>query len=199
MRFIQTYKKYLITTAIIWAGCGILFLMIFTLILAPQSDYIARADKRTEEKKQLYESALTAAQKDTRDKLTQQLEDMRGKVGGFIIDFKDSTDLTFDVSQIANEKNVESFSIKNHNDRGYVTIPNCEYILENQFNIRFNAGFNQFATFLNALERHQPVLFVDQFTIVQSRQADSGYQVSLNVSFFVKKPQSSETTEKDSV
>ncbi len=199
MKFIQTYKKYLITMLLVWVVCSILFFIIFTLILGPQSDYIVRSVKKTEEKKQLYESAFSATQKNTRDKLNEQLDHIRGKVDNFLIDFNDSTNLTFDISEIAGEKEVDSLSIKNINGQGFVTIPNCDYISENQFNIRFNAGFNQFATFINALERHQPVLFVDQFTIVQSRQEDSGYQVSLNVSFFVKKPQSSEKNEKDSV
>lgn len=200
MTFIKTYKKYLITAALLWAVCAILFMLIFLFVLGPQREHEARTAKKIDEQKQLYESALTATQKDTRNKLNEKLVLARQKVSNFLIEFKDSANLTFDISQIANEKDVTSFSIKNNNnDGGYASIPNCDYLSENQFNIRFNAGFNQFATFLNALERHQPVLFVDQFTIVQSRQEDSEYHVSLNVSFFVKKPESGKTAEKDSV
>jgi Tfp pilus assembly protein PilO len=199
MAFVQTYKKYLVTTLLIWTVVSVFCLIAFLLILSPQRDRISLDAQKTEEKKNLYESALTAAQKDTRNKLTEQLNHIRDRVGNFLVDFEASTDLTFDVSQIANEKDVDSFSIKNISSKGFVSIPNCEYIYENQFNINFNSGFNQFAAFLNALERHQPVLFVDQFKIDQSRKVDSGYQVTLNVSFFVKKPQNSEKTTKDSV
>ena len=199
MAFIIKYKKYLVTTVLIWTIVSICFLITFMLILSPQRGRISLVDQKTEEKKKLYESALAAAQKDTRNKLTEQLNHIRGKVDNFLVDFEASTDLTFDVSQIANEKDVDSFSIKNISSKGFVSIPNCEYIYEDQFNINFNSGFNQFASFLNALERHQPVLFVDQFKINQSRKVDSGYQVTLNVSFFVKKPQNSDKTTKDSV
>ena len=199
MAFIIKYKKYLVTTVLIWTIVSICFLITFMLILSPQRGRISLVDQKTEEKKKLYESALAASQKDTRNKFTEQLNHIRDKVGNFLVDFEASTDLTFDVSQIANDKDVDSFSIKNISSKGFVSIPNCNYIYEDQFNINFNSGFNQFASFLNALERHQPVLFVDQFKINQSRKVDSGYQVTLNVSFFVKKPQNSEKTTKDSV
>ncbi|HUU20084.1 MAG TPA: GspMb/PilO family protein, partial [Sedimentisphaerales bacterium] len=99
-------------------------------------------------------------------------------------------------SQIANEKNVASFSIKSKDSRELSTIPDCKYICENHIVISFIGGFNQFATFLNSLERHRPVLFVDKFTITRSGQDDSGYQVSLNVAAFVKKQQDGKTADK---
>jgi len=73
---------------------------------------------------------------------------------------------------------------------GLSAIPDCKYIRENHIVVSFIGGFNQFATFLNALERHRPVIFVDKFAIARSGQDSSVYQVSLNVAAFVKKQQS---------
>ncbi len=100
--------------------------------------------------------------------------------------------MTFDIGRIANEEKVASFSIRNNDKQSVSDIPDCNSICENHIDISFIAGFNQFATFVNALERHQPVLFVNEFSISRSKKGQSAYQVSLDVAAFVKKRQDRE-------
>ncbi len=190
MSFMKTHKKNLMTTGVIWAACFVAFLLAYILVLGPQKNHEKRVENKLAEKKQVHESALRAAQKETKIRLNEQIERLQSKLQDFVIDFEDSANLTFDISQIANEKKVASFSIKSEDSRGLSTIPECKYICENHIVISFIGGFNQFVTFLNALERHRPVLFVDKFTMTGSGQDDSGYQISLNVAAFVKKQQS---------
>jgi len=186
---IQTRQR-LLTAGLIWAACFVVFLLAYMLVLGPQKNYEKHIENKLAEKKQVHESAIRAAQKETKIQLNEQIERLQSRLKDFVIDFEDSANLTFDISQIANEKNVASFSIKTKDSLGLSTIPECKYICENQIVISFIGGFNQFATFLNALERHRPVLFVDKFTMTRSGQDDSGCQVSLNVAAFVKKQQS---------
>ncbi len=202
---IQTRQR-LMTAGLIWAACFVIFLLAYMLVLGPQKNYEKRIENKLAEKKQVYESALRAAQKETKIRLNEQIERLQSRLQNFVIDFEDSANLTFDISQIANEKNVASFSIKSKDSRGPSTKSEAKYIRENHIVISFIGGFNQFATFLNALERHRPVLFVDKFSITRSGQDDSGYQVSLNVAAFVKKQQSEgllseggKTADKDSM
>ena len=197
MSFIKTHKKYLTTAGLIWAACFVVFLLAYMLVLGPQKNYKNRIENKFAEKKQVYESALRAAQKETKIRLNEQIERLQSRLKDFVIDFEDSTDLTFDISQIANEKKVASFSSKVKKSGRLSTMPDCKYIRENHIVISFIGDFNQFATFLNALERHRPVLFVDKFSITRSGQDDSGYQVSLNVAAFVKKQQSEELLSQD--
>ena len=190
MPFMKTHKKYLITSGVIWAACSAVFLLAYILVLGPQKNHEKSIEKKLTERKQVYESALRAARKETKIQSNEQIERLQSRLEDFVIDFEDSANLTFDISQIANEKKVASFSIKSKDDRGLSTIPETKYIRENHLVISFIGDFNQFATFLNALERHRPVLFVDKFSITRSGQDDSGYKVSLNVAAFVKKQQS---------
>ncbi len=190
MTFFKTHKKYLTTSGIIWAACSAVFLLAYLLVLGPQKNHEKRIENKLTEKKQVYESALRAAQKETKIRLNEQIERLQSKLENFVIDFENSANLTFDISQIANEKKVASFSIKSKDGRGTSTKSEAKYISENHMVISFIGDFNQFATFLNALERHRPVLFVDKFSITRSLQHDSSYQVSLNVAAFVKKQQS---------
>ncbi len=190
MTFIKTHKKYLTTAGLIWAACFVVFLLAYMLVLSPQKNYKNRIENELVERKQVYGSALRAARKETKIRLNEEIERLRSRLKDFVIDFEDSANLTFDISRIANEKKVASFSSKVKKSGGLSAIPGCKYICENYIVVSFIGGFNQFATFLNALERHRPVIFVDKFAIIRSGQDDSVYQVSLDVAALVKKQQS---------
>jgi Tfp pilus assembly protein PilO len=196
MTFMKTNRKYLMTAGLVWAACFGVFLLAYIFVLGPQKNYKKSIENKLAERKQVYKSALRAAQEETKVQLNKQIERLRNRLKDFVVDFEDATNLTFDISQIANEKKVDSFSIKSKDSRGFTAIPDCSHIFENNIDISFTGGFNQFATFLNALERHRPVLFIDKFLITRSGQEDAEYQVGLNVVVFVRKPQEGKTAGK---
>jgi hypothetical protein len=162
-------------------------------MLAPQKDSKEQLINQLEEKKQMYNSALKATQKETQIQLNEQIEHLRNKLKDFVIDFEDSTDVTFDISQIANAKEVTSFSIEtNKRDNSRDPTVSDKYIFESHIDISFfTADFNQFAALLNALERHRPVIFVDRFAITRPYKGGSDRQVNMSLAVFVRKIQDS--------
>ncbi len=196
MTFIKIHKKYLITSGIIWVACFVIFLLAYMFIVRPQKISKGLIESKLAEKKQVYEFAIRAAQKETKIRLNEQIESLQNRIKDFVVDFKDSANLTFDLSQIAEEKKIASFGSKVKNNRGLTKTADYKYIHENHINISFIGDFNQFATFLNTLERHRPVIFVDKFTITRSGSEDSDCQISMNVTSFVRKQQDSETADK---
>ena len=196
--FIKIYRKYLIRTAIAWAACLVLFVLACIFILGPQKSGRKRLENTLTEKNQQYEMAQKAAQEQTKIRLNRQIENLQNTLKDFVLDFEDSANLTFDIGRIANEEKVASFSIKNKDKQGFSEIPDCNSICESHIDISFIAGFNQFATFVNALERNQPVLFVNEFSISRSKKGQSAYQVSLDVAAFVKKRQDREIANQSS-
>ncbi len=184
------HKKYLTTVSLIWSAFAVLFITAYLFLLAPQKKVKKQIEQQLMEKEKIYNSVREIAQTETRIKLNEQVKALQSTLKDFVIDFEDSTDLTFDISQIANEKNVGSLSIKtrdkqNHRDSTQSTL---EYIQENRKDISFTSSFNQFATLLNALERHRrPAIFVDNFSIMHSRKNITSNEAAMNISFFVKK------------
>ena len=185
------YREYFTKLALIWAGCFVLFFLVHMLMLAPQKKNKKQVEKQLAEKKQMYDSVLKVTQEETKIQLNEQIERLRNELKNFVIDFEYSANLTFDISQIASEKDVSSFSIKTKEERRGSETPDYNYIRENHMDISFSANFNQFATLLNALERHQPLIFVDKFIISRSKQDDSAHQVNMDVAVFVRKQQDS--------
>ncbi len=190
MASMKIYRKYLTTAALIWAACFMLFFFVYMLVLRPQRGSKKQVENKLTEKKQMYESALKATQEEARSQLNEQIERLRNRLGDFVIDFENSANLTFDISQIAGEEKLASFSVKSRDSSKVSAVPNCNYIGENHIDVSFTALFPQFATFLNALERYRPVLFVDKFT-VSSGRGDSNPQANVNLVVFVRKRQDS--------
>jgi hypothetical protein len=189
----SVYREYFTKVALIWAGCFILFFFVYMLMLAPQKNSKEQLKKQLEEKKQMYNSALKATQKETQIQLNEQIEQLRNKLKDFVVDFEDSTDVTFDISQIASAKEITSFSIETSKKEGSrdPTMPD-KYIFESHIDVSFlTTDFNQFAALLNALERHRPVIFVDRFAITRSYKGSSDRKVNMSLAVFVRKIQDS--------
>ena len=202
MNIIREYKKYLTGAALIWLGSLVLCLLGYIIMLRPQNISKRRLENTFTEQEQLYASARRATQEQTKIKLNEERKRLQDQLKGFAIDLEELTDLTFDISQIANRENLASFSVtmrgkRSAGSRGVAagTKPEADHITENLIDIRFTAGFHQFASFVNALERHRPVLFIDEFKINRSTQNESVYQVTLDVAAFVKNPQNNEASD----
>ena len=192
----KALRKSLKISAAIWAGCLVLFVLIYILVLRPQNRDRKRLENEFVEKKQTYEFAQNAAREETQNRLIEQIRDLRNDLDVFITDFRDSANLIFDISRIAREKNVASLNVENEKANAASNEDLAKNISENRINISFTAGFNQFAAFLNALERHQPVLFVNEFKLIRSNQNESAYQVQMDVAALIKKQQDGKATAK---
>jgi Tfp pilus assembly protein PilO len=185
------HKKYFMKAALVWAGCFILFFFIYILVLAPQGKNKKQIEKQLAEKERIYHLAQKATQEETKIQLNEQLKRLQERFKDFVIDFDDLANLTFDISQIAKEKRLDSFSIKGQENRGGPSTFDGKYLGENHFAVSFTGSFSQFATFLNALERHRPVFFIDRFKITHSRLENSDHKVDMDLAVFVKKQQDS--------
>ncbi len=183
------HKKYLMTTALIWVGSLICLGCIYIFLLAPQRNAKNLMAKQLTEKKQIYESAMETSKAETKIRLKEQLETLQNKLADFVIAPENSADLIFDISQIANQWSVDSFSIKSKENRKSSDFANLTYITESCIDISFEGNYNKFAALLNALERHRPVIFVDDLVITRSKEGSSDNQVNMSLAVFTKKPQ----------
>lgn len=191
----RVYRKYLTITAIAWAVCLVLFAAAYTILLKPQTKRKQHFDKKITEKKQLHESAQLAAKSETKNRLDQQIDSLQERLRDFVTDFEDSVHLTFNMGQIANEGKVAKLGVRPKEKSGSATksVADSNAVDESCIEVSFEAGFSQFAGFVNNLERHRPVFFVHEFKIARSNQNKSAYLVTLDVRALVRKLQETET------
>lgn len=183
------YKRYVRLVAWVWTCCFLLLVCVYFLVLAPQKKCEKLLETKLAEIEKMHRSAKKAERPETKLKLSEEMENLRSKLHDFVIDFENSANLTFDISQIANNKKVDSFSIKAKEKNSGSAIRDSKYINESNMVVKFNSEFNQFASFLNALERHRPVVFIDKFAITRSKDDDVGNPVRMNLAFLLRKQQ----------
>ena len=204
MTFTRRYQTYLTRAVMLWMVSLALCFLAYMIVLRPQNSSRRRLEGALAEQKQLYASARRAAQEETKIQLNEQIERLRDRLRTFVIDPEELTDLTIDISQMANREKLASFSVttrgkkRSAGSRGVASEKESEtnHIKENLIDIKFDAGFHQFAIFVNALERHHPILFIDEFTINHSNRNDAVYRATLDVTTFIRKQQANETADK---
>ncbi len=196
MVFIKKHKKYLIASGLVWAVCLILFIIVYLFVISPQNKQKKHIEGELEKCTQKFEFAQKAAQKETRDRLHTEIEILQDRVKNFVVDSKGAEDLTFDISQIASENKVSAFSVESEDVRAAPGITDSNNISESHIKVSFTAGFNEFAGFLNSLERHRPILFVSEFTLIRAKKDDLTYHVTMDVAAFVRRKQVSRVIDK---
>ncbi len=185
-------KEYIKNTAMVWVGFLLLFVFIYAFTLKPQVKKKNALGQKLQQAKQDYENVVKMSDKDTRDKLAKEIEELREKMRGFVTDMDGSVNLTFDISRLAKSSNVSAFSIKSRNHKKLFDIPGCNVVGENRMEVDFRGDFRQFARLLNQLERHDPVVFVDKFSIMDDRTGEgASNRINMDLSVFVEKKQES--------
>jgi len=183
-----TYIRYFKTVALIWFGCFAVLFLAYLLVLLPQEEKLVgiagvRKGKEIEYK---------VIQQNTGDKELNQLKaevkNLQDQLAAYIIEYSNVGREIFEVNQLVSQMNVSSFANKGRATETYRTLPNCYNLGEIPFKVDFNADFNRFAQVVNALKRHAPVVFVDQFSVTRSKSDNINNIVKMNLNLLVKIP-----------
>ncbi len=79
----------------VWAASLVLFALVYFVVIAPQLKVKNQVLKESTEKRQLFESALNAAQEDNKKKLADEVEELKTKLSDYVSEFEESANLTF--------------------------------------------------------------------------------------------------------
>jgi hypothetical protein len=172
---------------LVWAASLVLFVLVYFFVIAPRMKVKAQLLKESAEKKQVYEASLNAATEESKKKLAGEVEILKSKLSDYAVEFEESTNLTFDISRIAADKQVSSFTIRATDQARGPDQLGFKNLQENRITISFESGFREFATFLNAVERHRPVVFVDRFKVSRGEGDKALNKVDMDLSIFVRK------------
>jgi hypothetical protein len=146
-------------------------------------------ETRIGEAKEYYARALEAAKPKLQVRLTEQVNHLHDRIADFLMRLDDAPELAFEIGNMAQEARLESFGIKPVGARGSRSQEDMEQVVEKRLNVNFVGGFTRFAAFLNALERHHPIVFVETFTINRPQEADAVPQVDMGLAVLVEKAQ----------
>ena len=185
-------NKYLSVVAVTWMPCLAVAIGFCLLVVRPQFVRAKQLQERLEVIEGQYEIAQTAAKKEDQDRMIRAVEALRSRVSVFAVEMEMVPDLVLEIAKLADDTGVESFTMRPRGKQGLDMLSDCDLIGEKCIDINFSSSFARFATVLNALERHQPVLFVESFSINNMRLQSSEPHVDIALAMLVEKPHAPE-------
>ena len=180
-------KKYIISVIAFWAIAVVGLTLYNAFAVRTRAIIAGNLEKEFNEKSERLNNATKCGEEAKKISMREQLQSWRDRFDDFVIDADRAAELIFDISRIAKDVKVEEFVYQQNASQRSSPIAGCNNITEGRLNVTFAASFGQFATFINMLERHRPVIFVDKFTISRSNTGKSKHKVQLALTFFVRK------------
>jgi hypothetical protein len=172
---------------LVWAVSLVLVVLAYFFTIIPQLKVKAQLGKELAEKQQLYDAAVNAAKEENKKELADEIDVLKSKLSDYAVEYEDSANLIFDISRIAADKQLNAFTIKatdQSREQAQLTAKNLQ---ENSIDISFASNFREFATFLNALERHRPVVFIDRFKVLRTEKGENPASADMGLTIFVRK------------
>jgi len=184
---IEAYKKYILMLGAVWSASVVLFVVAFIFVISPQLKEVDRLATESAKGQQQYEQAVYAAKEENKKKLADELEMMKSRFGDYAIEFENFANLTLDISRIATDRQIGAVSVRTPDQTKSPDQIESKNLQENRIEISFESNFKQFATFLNALERHRPIVFIDKFKLSRGERSGVGNKIDMDLAVFVKK------------
>jgi len=180
--------KYLLIMAVVWGPCLALAAAAYGLVLRPQLDYRHDLETKIDKAKGHYTRAVEAAKPELHARLNEQVGRLQDQIEDFLVPVDDAAKLAYVIGGIAAEMGLESISIRPTFSTSLGTSDDSGRLVEKRFDVNFVAGFTPFVFFLNTLERHEPVVFIETFTINRPQETDAKPQVQVGLAVLVEKP-----------
>ncbi len=182
----SSIAKYIKLAALVWSGCFVVFLLVYILVLFPLNRRRTYIETEFRKVKTNADAAMLASQEQTKIRLNEQIKELKENLGNFVIEPGNTSNLTYQISGISNNIGLNAFQVT-PSGQDITTFDNCKYISGQLYHVGFTASFNQFAEFLNALERYKPVIFIDTFSITRSRDGKTNHIVDMQLAILVAK------------
>lgn len=182
-------KKHFKFINLVWISSVALAVFTYFVAIEPQNRIKQQVAVELSEKEAVYAAVSKMNDKKAQDDLNKQMQSWKDEIRQFVITEDELAGLTFDISQLAKDAQIESFSIMP--DDTLKQKSTTKYITEKQFKVQFKTDFRKFAAFLNAVERYRPAVVINEFKIEDSEHDAVSSQVNMSLSVFVNKKQGS--------
>ena len=181
-------RKYFRVAGVIWVLFFAALFLAYMLVLKPQSTRLSRIELKIAEMKNQENAAKQAADENTQETLNEQIKNMKDQLSNFLIKPGDIQNVASEIQNIAEKTQLTSIKINPNAGKPVSIFDECKYISGHPITVNFDASFNKFATFINELERHKSVIFIDTFSIDKSDE-NSNHKVEMQLSILVEKPE----------
>ena len=183
----RTFTFYQKAAAGVWTASVLLLAAGIFGFYMPQRNSLIQIHQRYQESCQKADLAKEAASEKARVQLEQQTEQVNGQLNALTIPIDHVSGLVFEVGRVANQLNLREFASKNTVDQSNTEKSKSKsksksLLSEAWLSVEFCGSYEQFARFVNLLERNSPAIFVEKVSVVRSNNSDSDNKFQLELS-----------------
>ena len=169
-------KSGLIIVAIVGVLECMGIVAIYTTMVAPRRAEIASIRTQCSAKEPELLTAAKAGTPAVRDAVEQQYAEAMAALSHWLI--APDARVKVEVRSMATEAGAVNLAFS---DQGKTIDVKAGAIEEEWIDVTFKATFNQLAMFINALERHEPAIFVDRLAVTYSAGGEGQHDVTMTL------------------
>jgi len=186
-------KKYGLSVGGAWGIWLVLTAVIYFLALGPQNILMARIQKEFVSSNEDYSLAQMAGRPETKANMEQKLKKLSEKTEYFVVPPDNTPGLILQISQLAAKNQLKDFTTKMVSSYSASKQNDTSNITEAWLELEFTGSFPQMAAFINALERNEPVVFIETINLRRGTQENTPPSASIQISYFTAKPEIQKT------
>jgi len=179
-------KKYLIALGAWWGLCLVGAVALGVVVVLPQENQRAALQKQLDETAERLRHVEAAASPKARARMQAELDALRQRLNAFAVESNSTTALTFQIGQLAEAAQIQGLTSKRKEGLSREKLEGFQALGEVWFDMEFKGNFWQFAQFINQLERHQPVVFVETFELDRNPRGGTLQDATISVCFMVR-------------
>ncbi|MHC5083050.1 MAG: hypothetical protein ACYTET_03825 [Planctomycetota bacterium] len=182
-------KPYQIALIVTW-GCSVILLAIgYFGFYGPQKIELDNVQRDLTESNDILMIGKKAAKPGILQTLQTERDQAKQKIEDFSVDDEDVTGLVFEIGQIANQLQLTDYSSEIREKVSMSTVEKSKTLVEGWLNVKFIGSFEQFAKFVNQVERNHPIVFVEKVALSRGFDGPNENEVAIELSFLTTQPQ----------
>ncbi|MBN1819021.1 MAG: hypothetical protein JW828_16795 [Sedimentisphaerales bacterium] len=154
--------------------------------LRPQTQRLESLQQQLSETSQRWTEVRQAKTPQAMQRLQDRLEVIQDRLGEFMVSADSDTSVNFQIGRLANELELRNLTSERKEGFSQKVLDGYKNLGEVWMELNFESDFPKFAEFVNQLERHRPVLFVEKFRIEQKPHKPAVKDVQLTLCFFIE-------------
>jgi len=155
----------------------------------PANAEIDRLEKQIADNEEKILAVQKASGAENQSDISHQLLILKRKLDEFALEDHYADNLTFQISEAANKLKVKNFSTTTWPLKSGKTDGTEVKVYQGSIRAQFEASFEQFSVFINTLERHNPTVFVDTFSISATDDEKPECPVNMELNYYIFKNQ----------
>lgn len=186
-------STYTLVTGAVWAACIGFFFVRMMFFDGQSSAAVEQARRDLQESQEKLAFAQSAQKEETKQRTKERLEIAKNSLDTFSCAASKESELIFDIGQLAHTLSLKKFTSRFPENKPEQILDKTDRISEGWLTVEFVADYLALSAFVNSIERHTPVLFVESIQLRPGEDDEHEATIRMNLSYLIRKDGSTKT------